>query len=313
SGALLYLINRGFNFSKDDPASWQFTHTIRERTKFALDFARLIEFNDLDENQIYTEGDTIIRNYSLRTDITWNIASLKVNLTENSIQISITGTCKDQTNQFTIELFVTLYFTPETIEFRGHQVTIPSNIALKFGLNITGYHWSEGASSSRYLALVIVLHSCVGDSYQYRYRWANGEVVANGSSGLVPSIVNDGSISEIYFVDSAGNPVALFNWFNGAYNGIDDCICRSSFCLNNETINITIAFPYQDFQDGNIYIDPYFQFLGVQQNYLPLFLAFYALTQFYMSQAKTVILLVVCGGLSAIVLIGVALLLARKK
>ncbi|MEM2143902.1 MAG: hypothetical protein QW279_00955, partial [Candidatus Jordarchaeaceae archaeon] len=293
--------------------SWQFTYMIQDKTKFALDFAKLIEFDDNDGDKMYTEGiDNLIKEYSLRADINWDILTIKVERTESSIQISITGTCTDKSNPFQIEIFVTLYFTPETIEFNGHQVTVPSDVALKFGLNITGYKWASDASSSRYLSLVMVLHSCIGDSLQYRYRWANGEVVANGSSGLVPSIVNDGSISEEYFVDDSGNPVALFNWFNGAYNGSEDCVCCSNFCLNNETLNISIAFPYEDFSAGNIYIDPYFQFLEVQQNYLPSFLALYALSQVYAGPTTSTNILIY-SGILAVVLIGVAIALIKRK
>jgi hypothetical protein len=221
------------------------------------------------------------------------------------------GTCVDPDNSFQIKISVTIYLTEETVEFSDNQVTIPAGVALKFGLDITGYQWHAGASSSRYLALVIVLHACVEDSLQYRYRWANGEVVANGSSGLVPSIVNDGSVSEVYFVDDAGNPAALFNWFNGAYNGTGDCICDSSFCLVDETMNISIAFSYDDFQSGDIYIDPYFQFLEAQSS-LPVIMTLSALSQIYTGQTTSTML--IFGGIAAaIVLIGIAAVLIRRK
>ncbi|MGQ9722746.1 MAG: hypothetical protein ACUVXA_15655 [Candidatus Jordarchaeum sp.] len=313
-----YFNNRSFNFSPDFISS-QYTHRWRMNTKFGLDFAKLIEFNDLNSDQIYNDTiDTFINEYNLRTDIVWSSANIEVNWTPgntfpDSIQIVVTGQSTDPENTFQIEFLVTLYFEAKTITFNDTTVTVPAEVALKYGLNILGYDWAKdpAPNASRYLALVINLHACLGDSYQYRYRWANGEVVANGSSGLVPSLVNDESVSEVYFVDSWGNPVALFNWFNGAYNGSEYHDGCSYFCLRNETLTVSIAFSYNDFQEGNIYIDPYFQMLE-GQNYIQTALTFSALSQVYSNQSVSTLLLY--GGIAAaIVLIGMAIVLIRRR
>ncbi len=314
-----YFNDRGFNFS-DNFLSAQFTHQWRVNTRFGLDFAKLIEFNDLDFDQFYTNEttDTLIKEYNLRTDITWTSTDIEINWTSgndfpDSIQITVNGQSTDPENDYQIEFLVTLYFTAETISFNDTTVTVPAEVALKFGLNIIGYEWADDPApdASRYLSLVINLHACLCDSNQYRYRWANGEVVANGSSGLVPSIVNDESISEVYFIDESGNPVALFNWFNGAYNGTQDCDGCSYFCLNNETLTISLVFSYNDFQDGNIYIDPYFQLLEEQQTYLPLILASSVLSQIYASQSTSNLLY--AGIAAALVLFGIAVVLIRRR
>ncbi|MFB0562326.1 MAG: hypothetical protein ACETWM_14070 [Candidatus Lokiarchaeia archaeon] len=314
-----YFNNRGFNFS-DNFLSAQFTHRLRVNTRFGLDFAKLIEFNDLDGDKFYNETiDTFINEYNLRTDINWNTPNIEINWTQgnqfpDSIRIIVTGQSTDQENAFQIEFIVTLYFTAETISFNDTTVTVPAEVALKFGLNIIDYNWANDTTpdDTRYLALVINLHACLCDSYQYRYRWANGEVVANGSSGLVPSILNDESVSEVYFIDDSGNPVALFNWFNGAYNGSEYCDGCSYFCLKNETLTISIAFAYNDFPDGDIYIDPYFQLLEGQQNYLPTILTFNSLSQIYASQATSTLLLY--GAIAAaVVLMGIAVVLIRRR
>jgi hypothetical protein len=308
-----------FNFSQN-LVSGNFTHRALANSRFGLNFARLVEFNDTNSNQCYDNGtDTVLKQYSLVTDVDWNTFTVTwsppipgpMNPLEY-IKISIEGT--ETTGAFNIAFGILLFFSSREVQFGNSSVLVPSLSSLKFELNITNYNWqaesSENPYSSRYLALVITLHSCLGDSLQYRYRWAEGEVVANGGSGLVPSL-NEG-VSEVEFIDSWGIPVAEFSWFNGAYNSTHDpCHSNSTFSLNNETLTINIAFSYEDFSDGNIYIDPYFALL--EPNYLPIILTFAAIYLGYATQATSKILLY--GGIAtaALLLLGIAVVLARRR
>lgn len=307
-----------FNFSSN--VSGVFTHRNMVNTRFGLNFAKLIEFNDTDDNGCFNnETDHVLEKYNLITDVDWesiNITWYPLNPSPEdplqNIQIIITG--EEKTGAFDIAFGIKLFFETETIQFNNTNITVPSEMALKFELNITDYQWQsespENPYSSRYLALVITLHSRVGDSNQYRYRWANGAVVANGSSGLVPSLIGK-DVSEVQLVDSFGIPVAEFSWFNGAYNSTHDpCEGCSTFCLCNETMNISIAFAHDDFPDGNIYIDPYFALL--EPNYLPLMLRYLTIYQYYENQAMSTQLLY-GGVIAAVILIGIIVVLARRR
>lgn len=307
-----------FNFSSN--VSGVFTHRNMANTRFGLNFAKLIEFNDTDGNGCFNNGtDYFLEKYNLITDVDWepiNITWYPLNPSPEdplqNIQIIITG--EEETGAFDIAFGIKLFFETETIQFNNTNITVPSEMTLKFELNITDYQWQselpENPYSSRYLALVITLHSRVGDSNQYRYRWASGAVVANGSSGPVPSLIGE-DVSEVQLVDSFGMPVAEFSWFNGAYNSTQDpCEGCSTFCLSNETMNISIAFAHDDFPDGNIYIDPYFAL--IEPNYLPLMLTYLTIYQYYENQAMSTQLLY-GGVIAAVILIGIIVVLARRR
>ncbi len=303
--------------------SCNFTHRALANSRFGLNFARLVEFNDTNNNQCYDNSDNrtdnVLKEYNLATDVNWNKLTIELGpLIQQMpplfeyIKISIEGT--EKTGAFNLAFGILLYFESQKVSFGDSSVTVPKLSSLKFELNITSYQWQgetvENPYSSRFLALVITLHSCLGDSLQYRYRWAEGAVVANGGSGLVPSLNED--VSEVEFIDSWGIPVAEFSWFNGAYNSTHDpCHSNSTFSLNNETLTINIAFSYEDFSDGNIYIDPYFALL--EPNYLPMILTFAAIYLGYAAQATSKILLY--GGIAAaaLLLLGVAVVLARRR
>ncbi|MEM2957418.1 MAG: hypothetical protein QW261_03995 [Candidatus Jordarchaeaceae archaeon] len=313
-----------FNFSQGF-VSGNFTHRALANSRFGLNFARLVEFNDTNDNQCYDNGtDNVLKEYNLVTDVNWTKLTIELGPLIQPvppifeyIKISVEGTEKT-TGAFNIAFGILLYFTSKNVSFGNSSVTVPKLSSLKFELNITNYNWQgatpENPYSSRFLALVITLHSCLGDSLQYRYRWAEGAVVANGGSGLVPSLVNNEGVSEVEFIDSWGIPVAEFSWFNGAYNSTQDpCHANSTFSLNNETLTINIAFSYEDFSDGNIYIDPYFALL--EPNYLPLILTVGAIYMFYAKQAVSNLL--IYGGVAAaaivLLLLGVAIVLARRR
>ncbi|MEM2133724.1 MAG: hypothetical protein QXG44_02645 [Candidatus Jordarchaeaceae archaeon] len=312
------------NFSQGF-VSGNFTHRALANSRFGLNFAKLVEFNDTNNNQCYDNGtDKVLKEYNLVTDVNWT-KPLTIELGPliqpmppifEYIKISVEGT--EKTGAFNIAFGILLYFTSKNVSFGNSSVTVPKLSSLKFELNITNYNWQgetpENPYSSRFLALVITLHSCLGDSLQYRYRWAEGAVVANGESGLVPSLVNNEGVSEVEFIDSWGIPVAEFSWFNGAYNSTQDpCHSKSTFILNNETLTISIAFSHENFSDGNIYIDPYFALL--EPNYLPLILTIGAIYMFYAKQAVSNLL--IYGGVAAaaivLLVLGVAVVLARRR
>jgi hypothetical protein len=304
--------------------SCNFTHRVLANSRFGLNFARLVEFNDTNNNQCYDNGtDNVLKEYNLATDVNWYKLTIEsgpliqqMPLLFEYIKISIEG--KENTGAFDLTFGILLYFESQNVSFGNSNVTVPKLSSLKFELNITSYKWQgetvENPYSSRFLALVITLHSCLGDSLQYRYRWAEGTVVANGGSGLVPSLKNDEGVSEVEFIDSWGIPVAEFSWFNGAYNSTQEpCPGKSTFCLNNETLTINIAFSHEDFSDGNIYIDPYFALL--EPNYLPLILTFATIYLAFANQAASRLLIYGGAAVAAIVLLilCVAIVLARKR
>ncbi|MEX2724359.1 MAG: hypothetical protein Q6367_010740 [Candidatus Freyarchaeota archaeon] len=310
------------NFSQGF-VSGNFTHRALANSRFGLNFARLVEFNDTNDNQCYDNGtDQVLKEYNLVTDVNWAKLTIEGSLIQpmppifEYIKVSVEGT--EKMGAFNIAFGILLYFASKNVSFGNSSVTVPKLSSLKFELNITNYNWQgetpDYPNSSRFLALVITLHSCLGDSLQYRYRWAEGAVVANGGSGLVPSLKNDEGVSEVEFVDSWGIPVAEFSWFNGAYNSTPNpCHTKSTFSLNNETLTINIAFSHEDFSDGNIYIDPYFALL--EPNYLPLILTFSAIYMAYASQSVSHLL--IYGGVAAaaivLLLLGVAIVLARRR
>ncbi len=313
----MFMFNLSQNF-----VSGNFTHRALANSRFGLNFAKLVEFNDTNNNQRYDNGtDNILKEYSLVTDVSWNKLTIETGPLIQQIpplfeyiKVSIEGT--EKTGAFNIAFGILLYFESQNVSFGNSSVTVPKLSSLKFELNITNYNWQvenpENPYNFRFLALVITLHSCLGDSLQYRYRWAEGAVVANGESGLVPTLKNDEGVSEVEFIDSWGIPVAEFNWFNGAYNSTQNPrpAC-STFCLNNETLTINIAFSHEDFSDGNIYIDPYFALL--EPNYLPLILTFAAIYLAFANQAFSTLIIYSGAAVATLVLLGVAVVLARRR
>jgi hypothetical protein len=306
----------GFNFSAQLLTA-NCTYKWRHNTMFGLNLASLVEFNDTNGNGIYNANDTPLRNYSLLQNITWNSINV-VLVPSQSIQLSVSGTCNDTSNPFNITVTVALYFTTKTITFLGYNYTIRDRFAVNYGLNITNYNWeptnSTWPNTSRYLAFVISLHSRIASSVQYWYRWANGSYVANNTGGEALWVGNDTRVSEVYFVNpSSGISCAEFNWFNGAWNGISDIDCNSSFYAINDTMNVSVALPYSNFTSDSISIDPYFAFFPPQVNYLPLILTLAAISQYSAGYAASTKLLF--GGITAaVVLIGViGVVLNRRR
>jgi hypothetical protein len=313
----------GFNFSANFTTA-RFTYLWKGNTSFGLNFARLVEFNDTQGNGIFNESDPVLQSYGLLTDINWNLSSIDLIPVPSysniqGFQGSITGNCTDPNNNFQIVLFATLFFFRQTITFRNNSYTIPSGFALKFGMNITGYQWQQTPNppnSSRYLALVISLYSRMAGSVQCGYKWADGSGVANDTGGEAHWVGTDTRVSEVYFVDpSSGISYAKFNWFNGAWNGTSDNDGKSSFYVINDQMNISIAFPYNNFTSGDISIDPYFQFLP--PDYTSLFLMLMGLVIMAGGVAgQAVSRLLLYGGIAALVVVGivvVAVVLARRR
>lgn len=302
-----------FNMSPDF-MSGIFTPPALSNIRFGLAFAKLVEFNDTNGDGYYNFNDTldeIIKEYNLLTDVDWTNFAININFTPvpptlNSIQINITG--KEKTdNNFTISFGVSLYLSHITVTFNNQTVSIPSKVALKFGLHILHYKWENESPSylnaSRYLALVTVLNGSVSGSIPHNFMLANGQLVIENGSGAVPTIsgTND-TISEIYFVDSSGRIHAKFNWFNGAYNTTAETSlgpAHTYFHKTNNTMKLSLAFAHDDFEDGNLIIDPYFQLL--QENPLLMLMILAGLTMAWTGQAFSTLLLY--GGIAFAVIL----------
>jgi hypothetical protein len=296
-----------YNFSAQ-LLTTDFNYTWQQNTDFRLNFARLIEFNDTNGNGFFYRNDTILRDYGLRENITWS--SITINwIPSVSLQLSISGTCNDPNNPFNVTVSATISHIERTVTFLGYNYTI-HGLAVKYGLDITNYSWltpfnSTYPADSRYLALVISLNSNTTGSVQCEYRWSDGSNVANNTENETTSVGTDTRVSEVYFVNpSTGVSYAKFNWFNGAWNGTQDVEGKSSFYRINDQMNVSIAFPYNNFTSGNISIDPYFEFFP--PSFLPLLLIFSALAQMAAGQASSNVLLFGGIALAAVVVVVVA-------
>mgnify|MGYP005837161825 CR=1 FL=1 len=322
-----WLIPIGFNFTNN--ASGVFTNPWLPNTKFGLGFAKLVEFNDSNDDGFYNfnESDQIIKEYDLVQDVYWNRFTFSIDwpsgqMFPSGIILNLTGQEKDVIN-FTISLVASLYIVPKTITFNNTNITIPASISLKFGLYILGYNWEDESSSypygSRYLALVISLNSSVGGSASYNFMLSNGTVLSADISGVVPSLSGtDGNVCEVFIVDAFGIARAKFSWFNGAYNTSAEVTtgqANSYFNKTGNTTNISMAFAHDDFTTGDIILDPYFQL--IPPDYMSLFLTIIVLASLatgFAGQAMSRLLLY--GGIAALAVIGiivVAVIAARRR
>ena len=315
-----------FNMSENF-MSGVFDHRGMANVRFGLAFAKLVEFNDSNGDGYYNFNDsldTVIKEYNLLTDVQWDHVTIMVDPFPptptnplRSIQVNISGHEKTDHN-FSISLNVSLYLISTSIEFNNYTVNIPAEISLKFGIHILNYVWEQHSTNypnaSRYLALVICLNGSVGGSIPHNFMLPNGTLVVENGSGAVPALEGtNGTISEIYFVDSSGTIHAKFNWFNGAYNTTADVgPGHTYFHKSGNTLNLSIAYAHDDFEDGNIIIDPYFQLFA--EDYLTTILTFLVLSQMFASQAFSSLLLYAGLGIMAVVvIIGVAVVLIRRR
>lgn len=305
----------GFNFTSN--SSGVFTYPWSPNTKFGLGFAKLVEFNDSNGDGFYNfnESDQIIKQYDLVQNVSWNWFSFSWDwpsgqLFPNEVKLNLTGQEKEDTN-FTISLIASIYIVPKTIEFNNTNVTVPANMSLKFGLYILDYVWEDNSSypyDSRYLALVISLNSSVNGSASYNFMLSNGTVLTADISGVVPSLSGtDGNVCEVLIVDALGIARAKFSWFNGAYNStteVNTGKANSYFSKSGNTTNISMAFAYNDFKEGDIILDPYFQL--IPPDYTPLILTIItlvSLTSWFAGQVTS--RLILYGGIAALAIIGI--------
>jgi len=326
-GWIPWFIPIGFNFSNN--ASGVFTNPWLPDTKFGLGFAKLVEFNDSNDDGFYNfnASDQTIKQYDLVQDVSWNWFTWALDwpsgqLFPSGIKLNLTGQEKVVPN-FTISLVASLYIIPKTIEFNNTNVTIPAGLSLKFGLYILNYIWEDESpsypNSSRYLALVLSLNSSVGDSSSYNFMLSDGTVLSADISGVVPSLSGTGgNVCEVFIVDALGIARAKFSWFNGAYNTSAEITtgkANSYFNKTGNTTNISMAFAHDDFTTGDIILDPYFQL--IPPNYMPLFLTIVALATMAMGVAgQAVSRLLLYGGIAALVVIGiivVAVVASRRR
>lgn len=313
-----WLIPIGFNFTNN--ASGVFTCPWSPNTKFGLGFAKLVEFNDSNGDGFYNfnESDQIIKQYDLVKDVSWKGVSVSMEwpsgqLFPNEVKLNLTGQEKEK-NSFTISLVASIYMVPKTIEFNNTNVTIPANMSLKFGLYILNYTWENDSIytyGSRYLALVMSLNSSVNGSASYNFMLSSGTVLTADISGVVPSLSGtDGNVCEVLIVDAFGIARAKFSWFNGAYNStteLDVGKANSYFSKSGNTTNISMAFAYSDFSEGNIILDPYFQL--IPPDYMPLILTIITLASlagWFAGQVTSRILLY--GGIAALAVIGIIII-----
>jgi len=257
-----------FNMSENF-MSGVFDHRNIPNVKLGLAFAKLVEFNDSNGDGYYNFNDslgTVIKEFDLLTDVQWDQVTIMVEPFPptplnplRSVQVNISGHEKTA-HTFNISFNVSLYLTSTTIEFNNHTVNIPAEISLKFEIHILNYKWEPHSSSypnaSRYLALVICLNGSVGGSVPHNFKLPDGTLVVENGSGAVPAVEGtNGTISEIYFVDSSGTIHAKFNWFNGAYNTTAEANVgpgHTYFHKSGNTLNLSIAYAHDDFEEGNI-------------------------------------------------------------
>ncbi|MFB0562325.1 MAG: hypothetical protein ACETWM_14065 [Candidatus Lokiarchaeia archaeon] len=315
----------GFNISADF-LSGEFVHRALTNTEFGLDFAHLVEFNDSNADGYYNfnASDQIIKQYNLLTDVDWYSFNFGVNwppgeMLPTSINITITGS-ETANDDFTISFIASVYIKKTNIQFNNTQVSIPKAAAIKFGLEILSYDWdmpnSTYPAGSRYLALVITLKGAVGGSIAHNFRLANGTLVADIGSGVVATVSGTGgNVCEVYLEAPSGAVRAKFSWFNGAYNTTLETTFgkgNSYFSKSGDEMNISIAFAYNDFQYGNLIIDPYFELL--RENPLLLIMTLVGFGSVIAGQALSTLLLYGGIGIVAfIALIGIIVVLARRR
>lgn len=322
-----WLSRIGFNFNNN--ASGVFTNPWLPNTRFGLGFAKLVEFNDSNDDGFYNfnESGQIIKEYDLVQDVNWNLFNISIDwphgqMFPSGIILNLTGQEKDDTN-FTISLIASLYIVPKTITFNNTNITIPASVSLKFGLHILGYNWEDASTNypydSRYLALVISLNSSVGGSASYNFMLSNGKVLSDNISDVVPSLPETGdNVCEVFIVDAFGIARAKFSWFNGAYNTTAEVTMGQANSYFNKTgnmTNISMAFAYNDFTTGDIILDPYFQL--IPPDYMSLFLTIIVLSSLATGFAgQTMSRLLLYGGIAALAVIGiivVAVVAARRR
>ncbi len=304
-----------------------FNLTGMPNVKFGLTFAKLVEFNDTNGDKHYNFNETspeILKEYNLLTDIDWNLPPSVtwdplVPSPSNPlryVQVNLTG--QEKNGAFHIYFIITLNLKPTTITFNGTEITLPSELTLKFEMDILGYQWSPTNNTYpadyRFLALVILLNGSVAGSVPHNFVLWNGTHL--GDLGNIPSPPGTaGKVGEIYFADSSGIIHGKFSWFNGAYNVTTKTSVGPGYTYFNksgDTVQLSIAYAYNDFPSGNILIDPYFEMYIT--DYMTMLITLLVLWQMYTSQAASSTLLYAgIGIVTAIVIIGAAVVLIRRR
>jgi len=304
-----------------------FNLTGMPNVRFGLTFAKLIEFNDTNGDKHYNFNETpseIINETNLLTDINWNLPPSvswdPLVPTHNNplsyVRVILTG--QEKNGGFDITFNITLNLKPTKITFNGTEITLPSELTLKFEMDIIGYKWATPNSTypadSRFLALVILLNGSVAGSVPHNFVLWNGTHL--GDLGNIPSPPGTaGKVGEIYFADSSGIIHGKFSWFNGAYNVTTKTSVGPGYTYFNksgDTVQLSIAYAYNDFPSGNILIDPYFEMYIA--DYTTMLITLLVLWQMYESQASSSTLLYAgIGIVAAVVVIGAAVVMIRRR